>query len=283
MTRPNPNAMLPGLSFTSPSADIGSVGNPALSPFISDNIDFGFEYYTGAEGYVGVTAFRKAVTGFTTTAGIDVPFSALATYGVTFNTLSPTQQAAINSRIQPGQTANDVRVVLNQQVNATGVLKVNGLEFNWVQPLDFLLGRYLGLNGFGFNANLTLISQTGSGAAPAVATGVAPLTYNITAYYERGGITLRGSTTFTQGGISATAPQNGITAAGLYNDDYQQFDLSAAFDLGEIFDMKGLPELTVDVQNITKAQQRSYFQFENAAFTLYDPGRVVMIGLRGRF
>ena len=47
--------------------------------------------------------------------------------------------------------------------------------------------------------------------------------------------------------------------------------------------MKGLPELTIDVQNVTKAQQRSYFQFQNAAFTLYDPGRVVMIGLRGRF
>ncbi|MEZ0243580.1 MAG: hypothetical protein ACAH11_09415, partial [Sphingomonas sp.] len=61
------------------------------------------------------------------------------------------------------------------------------------------------------------------------------------------------------------------------------FDISAAFDLGEIFDSKGLPELTIDVQNVTKAQQRSYFQFENAAFTLYDPGRIVMIGLRGRF
>ncbi|MCW3846072.1 TonB-dependent receptor [Sphingomonas sp. LB-2] len=279
MTRPNPNSMLPGLSFTSPSADVGSVGNPALSPFISDNIDVGFEYYTGAEGYVGVTAFRKAVTGFTVTTGVTVPFSDLAAYGVTFNTLSPTQQTAINSRGGPASAT----VVLNQQVNATGVLKVNGLEFNWMQPLDFLLGRYLGLNGFGFNANLTLISQTGSGAAPAVATGVAPLTYNVTVYYERGGITLRGSTTFTQGGITATAPQNGITAAALYGDDYQQFDLSAAVDLGEVFDSKGLPELTLDVQNITKEQQRSYFQFPNAAFTLYDPGRVVMIGLRGRF
>jgi TonB-dependent receptor len=289
MTRPNPNSMLPGLNFSSPSADVGSVGNPALSPFISDNIDLGFEYYTGAEGYIGFTAFRKAVTGFTVTQGITQPFSNLEAYGVTFNTLAPTQQAGICSRAGKPLatcTAADVasqNIVLNQLVNASGTLKVNGLEVNWVQPLDFLLGRYLGLNGFGFNANLTLISQTGSGNAPAVATGVAPLTYNITAYYERGGITLRGSTTFTQGGISATAPQNGITLAGLYGDDYQQFDISAAFDLGTILGTKGLPELTIDVQNVTKAQQRSYFQFENAAFTLYDPGRMVMIGLRGRF
>ena len=289
MTRANPNSMLPGLNFSSPSADVGSVGNPALSPFISDNIDLGFEYYTGAEGYIGFTAFRKAVTGFTVTQGITQPFSNLAAYGVTYDTLSPTQQVGICARagkVPPNCTAADVagqNIVLNQLVNATGTLKVNGLEVNWVQPLDFLLGRYLGLNGFGFNANLTLISQTGSGNAPAVATGVAPLTYNVTVYYERGGVTLRGSTTFTQGGIAATAPQNGITLANLYNDDYQQFDLSAAFDLGEIFDMEALPELTIDVQNITKAQQRSYFQFPNAVNTLYDPGRMIMIGLRGRF
>ena len=289
MTRANPNSMLPGLNFSSPSADVGSVGNPALSPFISDNIDVGFEYYTGAEGYVGFTAFRKAVTGFTVTTGITQPFSSLEPYGVTFNTLSPTQQVGICARankVPPNCSAADVanqNIVLNQLVNATGTLKVNGLEATWVQPLDFLLGRYLGLNGFGFNANITLISQTGSGNAPAMATGVAPLTYNITVYYEKDGITLRGSTTFTQGGISATAPQNGITAAALYNNDYQQFDISAAFDLGEIFDSKGLPELTIDVQNVTKAQQRSYFQFDNAPFTLYDPGRMIMIGLRGRF
>ena len=102
-------------------------------------------------------------------------------------------------------------------------------------------------------------------------------------YYERGGFTLRGSTTFTQGGIAATAPQNGINLAGLYNDDYQQFDISAAVDLAEVTGMKGLPELTVDVQNVTKTQQRSYFQFPNAVNTLYDPGRMIMIGLRGRF
>jgi TonB-dependent receptor len=279
MTRANPNSMLPGLNFSSPSADVGSVGNPALAPFISTNIDLGFEYYTGAEGYIGFTAFRKAVTGFTVTTGVTVPFTDLAAYGVTFNTLSPTQQAAINSRGGP----NSATVVLNQQVNATGTLKVNGLEANWVQPLDFLLGRYLGVEGFGFSANLTLISQTGSGAAPAVAVGVAPLTYNITGYYENHGVTLRLSTTFTQGGISATAPQNGITAAALYNDDYQQWDLSGSLALSEILGTKGLPDLTVDIQNLTKAQQRSYFQFENAPFTLYQPGRVVMVGLRGRF
>jgi hypothetical protein len=50
-----------------------------------------------------------------------------------------------------------------------------------------------------------------------------------------------------------------------------------------MFDVKWAPQLTLDVINLTKAQQRSYFQFENSAFTLYQPGRQMMIGLRGRF
>jgi TonB-dependent receptor len=279
MTRPNPNTMLPGLSFSSPSADIGTVGNPALTPYISTNFDLGFEYYTGKEGYVGFTAFRKAVTGFTTNGTTTVPFSALAAYGVTYDTLSPTQQAAITARGGPGSAT----VVLQQQVNASGTLKVNGLEVNWVQPLDFLIGRYLGVNGFGFNANLTLIDQTGSGAAPAVAVGVSPVTYNLTGYYEQGGVSVRVSTTFQRGTVTSDPNQNSITLARLYSDDYQQYDLSASVDFAEVFDMKWAPELTLDVINLTKTQQRSYFQFENAAFTVYNPGRQVMIGLRGRF
>ena len=279
MTRPNPNTMLPGLSFSSPSADAATIGNPALDPYLSTNFDLGFEYYTGQEGYVGFTAFRKAITGFTVNSTSTVPFAVLAPYGITFDTLSPTQQAAITSRGGPA-AAN---ITLQQQVNASGTLKVNGLEATWVQPLDFLLGRYLGLNGFGFNANLTLIDQTGSGAAPAVAVGVSPVTYNLTGYYEKNGLSVRLSTTFQRGSVSSDPNQNSISAARLYSDDYQQFDMSASVDFADLFDVKWAPQLTLDVINLTKTRQRSYFQFENATFTLYDPGRQVMIGLRGRF
>jgi TonB-dependent receptor len=279
MTRPDPNAQLPGLSFSSPSADVGSVGNSALQPYLSTNFDVGFEYYTGKEGYVGVAAFRKAITGFTTNGTATLPFGALAAYGVTYDTLTPTQQAAITARGGPGSAT----VVINQQINATGTLFVNGLELNWVQPLDFLLGKYLGLNGFGFNANLTLIDQHGTGAAPAIALGVSPVSYNITAYYEGHGLTVRASTTFNRGSQSSGTNQNGIAAAALFTSDYQQYDLSSSLDLGKVFGTSGLPELTFDVVNIFNAEQRSYFQFPNATFTSYKPGTTFFVGLRGRF
>jgi TonB-dependent receptor len=276
MTRPDPNAQLPGLNFSGPSADVGSVGNSALAPYISENIDFGFEYYTGREGYVGVAVFRKAITGFTVNGSNTVPFAALAAYGVTYDTLSPTQQAAINSRGGPGTAT----IVLQQQVNAEGRLTVNGLEFNWVQPLDFLLEDVV--PGLGFIANATIIDQKGKGAAPAVAIGVAEYTYNATGYYEHGGVSARVSQTFTKGSQSSGLNQNGIPAAALFSDDYRQWDFSSSLDLNEITGSTGLPQLTFDVTNFTNAKQRSYFQFENATFTSYTPGRTFMIGLRGR-
>lgn len=279
MTRPNPNAMLPGVNFSSPSADTGTRGNPALNPFISDNIDLGFEYYLGGESYIAVAAFRKTVSGFTVNGNVTLPFADLAQYGITFETLSPTQQAAINSRGGPGAAT----VVLTQQVNADGDLTVNGLEGTWTQSLDFLLGRHLGINGFGFSVNGTIIDQKGEGAAPAVAIGVARYSYNASFFYENHGITARLSTTWNEGSQTSGLNQNGIPNAALFSNDYEQWDWSSSLDLAEVFDRPMLPTLTFDVVNIFKSKQRSYFQFDNAVFTSYNPGRTVFIGLRGRF
>ncbi|TPG42495.1 TonB-dependent receptor [Sphingomonas koreensis] len=278
MTRPDPSAQLPGVSFSSPSADVATVGNPALSPYLSTNIDFGFEYYTGNAGLISIAAFRKELTGFTTIQTTTEPFSFLSQYGITYGALTPTQQAAITSRGGP----DTATVQTQQQVNASGKLTVNGMEFQWVQPVDFLTER-IGVRGFGFNANATIVDQKGSGAAPAVALGVAKYTYNITGYYEHGGISLRLSETFNKGSQQSTANQNGITDAALFSDDYQQLDFSSSLDLGKVFGMARALEITFDVVNVTKSKLRTYFQYPNATFTQYDPGRQYMIGVRGSF
>jgi len=278
MTRPDPSAMLPGLNFSSPSADTGSVGNPALKPFLSENFDLGVEYYTGQEGYVSASVFRKRVTGFTANGNTTVPFSALAQYGVSFDTLSQTQRDGILLRGGPDAAT----VVLTEQVNASGALTVNGYEFNWVQPLDFLLDRY-NLQGFGFTANYTLVDQSGTGAAPPLANGVAPHTYNITAYYEHGPWMARLSTVYNKGSRIANLNQNGITNAALFSADYRQWDFSSSLDLSKAFGWSHEVQLTADALNIFQARLRTYFQFSNATFTQYDPGRTIMIGVRGKF
>ena len=278
LTRADPNAMRPGINFSSPSADVGTVGNETLKPFLSDNLDLGLEWYTGGSGYVSVTPFGKRIKGFTTNENITVPFSALAVLGVTFDSLSPTQQAAINARGGPNQAT----VVLTRPTNADGYLKIKGLELSWVQPLDKLLP----IRGFGFSANYTRINQsTTGGVNGAVALGVPKSTYNITGYYEDHGFMFRLSQTFQEGSQIATANQNGITAAALFVDDYKQMDLSSSLDLGVFLGKASnwWPQITFDVINVTKEKQRQYFQFSNATFTQYDPGRTYVVGLRLKF
>ncbi|WP_454885065.1 TonB-dependent receptor [Sphingomonas oryzagri] len=276
MTRPDPSAQLPGVVFNAPSADQATIGNPALKPYLSTNIDLGFEYYTGREGVISFNAFRKQITGFTTTAIETVPFNSLAQYGITYDTLNQTQQIAINTRGGP----DAAQVQLTSQINVPDKLKINGLEFQWVQPLDFLT-RLIGVTGFGFNANATIVDQTSKGAA--VAFGVAPFTYNITGYYEKHGVMLRVSATSRRGSQSSGLAQNGIPDAGLYNFNYTSFDFSSAFDLDKIFHIPNAPQLTINVANFTNATLKSYFQFSNLAFTQYKPGRQFLVGLRGTF
>jgi len=280
MTRANPADLLVGLSI--PNADVSQVnlGNPDLDPYLSDNIDLGFEYYTGDEGYFGVAAFRKGLEGFTTRRVTSLLFSDLAQYGVTLESLGQGQRDAVNNR-----GGLNAPVQLNQTVNADGRLTINGLEFNWVQPLDFLLAG-IGLEGFGFTANYTIIDQKGEGAAPAIAIGVPPETYNATFYYENHGVSARISVTSAQGsqGSGPNSNQSQVTGAELFGVDYTQWDFSSSFDLSTLFGWSEMvPQLTVEVINITEEERRTNFQFANAPFNVFDSGRSVLVGLRGRF
>ena len=102
-------------------------------------------------------------------------------------------------------------------------------------------------------------------------------------YYENGGISARLIYTYNEGSQTATPNQNGITNAALFGNTYDQLDFSGSLDFAELFDNPYLPTLTLDVMNITKSTQRSYFQYNSAPFTYYEPGRMIMIGLRGSF
>ena len=173
------------------------------------------------------------------------------------------------------------------------MLTVNGLEFDYVQPLDFILDSY-GMHGFGVTANTTILDQKSSGIAPTFATGIPPLSYNVTGYYDNNGISFRRSYVWNDKAYasgsntqSVCLPSTATQSAGcpggayLFSQAYGQADMSASVQLSKLFGaLPTDPELTFDVQNFFHAKLRTYAQYTNAAHSYYDQG-MTMFGLRG--
>jgi TonB-dependent receptor len=268
MTRPDANLVLPGVTFSDPSAQIASAGNPGLAPYTSDNIDVGGEFYTGGAGYVGVSLFRKNIKGFTATVQQQSPFGDL---NIPLDALQSTQrQALLDRAAAAGVAPAQVAITVNRPVNLNNLV-IQGVEGTWNQPLDFLF------KGLGFQANGTHITQDSDSGL--VAPGVPKWGYNVQGYYENYGLSLSLNYVWQGGVIAANAPQNNLPL-GLLADARGQLDLSAGYQLP--FLNKAM-RLTLDVLNITNEPIRTTFGYDNATYNVYYPGRQVLVGLRASF
>jgi TonB-dependent receptor len=271
LTRPDPSQMLPATTFTDPSGQTAMTGNPNLAAYTSKNLDLGGEWYTGAEGYIGVDLFQKKVTGFTVVGITTVPFNSL---GIPLDTLTATQQAGVNSRGGP----DGATVQLQQQKNAAGVLTIRGIEANWVQPLGRLWDP---LDGFGYTVNYTHLATTSD--APGVTAqvlGISPRLWNTTLYYDKHGLSVRLSYVWQARQITGALNQNGIPLAQLFGDPYHQLDMSASYEFSSL---PTSPQIVLNAINITDSKQRATFQFENATFNYYNPGYQILLGIRGKW
>ncbi|MBO9557233.1 MAG: TonB-dependent receptor [Caulobacter sp.] len=263
MTRADAGLLLPGTTFSDISAQVASAGNPDLKPYTSNNIDIGGEYYTGGIGYVGIAFFRKDIDGFTANTQTTVPFTAL---GINFSDLNSSQQQALNLRGGPTVAT----VTLNRPVNLNKLL-IQGVEVTWVQPLDFLV------HGAGFSANVSRLEQSSDDGL--VATGVAPWRYNLQGFYEGHGASLSVNYVWNDESIAANAPQNNIKVP-LKAAARGQLDVSAGYQLPF---MDKAFRLTLDALNITNEPLRTTFGYDNAPYSVYYPGRQVLLGLRASF
>ncbi len=282
-------------SFTDPSAQNGTLTNPDLKPYQSKNTDLGLEWYTGREGYVALAWFKKSITGFTATKTFNVPFSTLNQYGINWTSgLTRDQRtnlyksaglavpADLDALPSPDDLAkiNSNPIVLSQVQNTADALNIKGIELTVQQPLEILTSY---LKGFGVSANYTKVKQSGAN----VAIGVPPYTYNLAAYYEGRFGGFRVTKNFTKGTQSSGTGQNGITAAAFYGMDYAQVDFTSRVNVGEI--LGGLVgwkkdlQATFDIFNVTRSSQRTNFQFANAPYAIYEPGRTYQVGLRASF
>ena len=275
MTRPIPSQMLPGVSFGGALLSPVSAGNPNLAPYFSDNLDVGLEWYSGGPGVVAIDYFRKNISNYTQSTSLVEPFSAT---GIPLSVLSPTQLADYNANGGPNET-----VTVNTTVNLQQKLHLEGWEFQIVQPLDFWI------EGAGVTANYTRItSHVDPGLtlaqAQGLATGVAPYSFNLGAYYENEDMSVHLTYNYIDKFISGATPTSQGIQTPQYSETHRQLDLSASYTLpwfkGTV--MEGA-QVTFDATNLTSAKQELYDGDTNAPNAVWYPGRAFIVGLRGKF
>lgn len=220
------------------------------------------------------------------------PFSYLAQFGVTYDTLSTQQQGALNTRGGPGSAT----IQVTQQVNQPGYQIIDGMEFNIVQPLDFVLEQN-GLRGFGVIGNLTILDQSSTGAAPTFATGIPHVSYNSTLYFENAGWMARVSYVWNGRSFISGSNTQGVClpavrvpadtcpgGAYLFAAARGQMDFSSSVKISSLFGrLPSDPEITFDIQNVLNTKLRTFDQYSNATHSYYDQGKFFMFGVRGTF
>lgn len=266
--------MLPGIVSTTALLSPIAAGNPDLQPYYSTNADIGGEWYTGGPGVLAVDFFRKDISNFTTTQTVVEPFSAT---GIPLAVLTPSQLADYNANGGPNET-----VSVTTTANLQQKLHIEGFEFNYVQPLDFLL------EGAGLTATFTRLTQyvdpgLSLAQAQGLASGIAPYTYNIGAYYENEAVSVHLTYNYADRFISGSTPFSQNIMQPEYTDGYGQLDISASYTLpwlqGTAFDGA---QFTVDALNLTQSRSLTYIGNKDNPDHVYYPGLSVLFGLRGK-
>ncbi|MGA1808436.1 MULTISPECIES: TonB-dependent receptor [Sphingobium] len=222
--RPSYADLSPGGTVTVEGADEISVssGNPALKPYVADNLDMSAEWYFAPGGLISVGAFAKFIR------------NPIFTQSYTINDGSF------------GGVAYD-RINFSQTLNADKG-DIIGLEAAWQQQFTFLPGL---LSGLGMNLNLTLIDSSlrmpdrGTVAFPEQS----KLLWGAQLFYQKG--IVEASVAYHHTG-RALLSAGDIRLNDQYNDDLRRLDAKIGVDVTKNV------RLFAEGQNLTDEPTRQY-------------------------
>jgi TonB-dependent receptor len=229
-------------------------GNPAIQPFLSDNLDFSAEWYYQPNSYVSVDAFNKTVSNFI---------------------VSGTNQQTFAGVIDP-TTGKDV------QYSYTTF--VNGPTAN-VYGLEFALQQVFGDSGFGVQANATVVQtdkgyhSTNLALGGFAVTGLAD-SANLVAFYEKYGFMFRVAANWRAGYLDQFGQhQNGSIygAEPTFVDPNTQIDFSTSYDITDNINIyaEGL--------NLNDSTYATHGRFKEQLLDAVDYGRRFTLGVHFKF
>ena len=297
LTRPNYGDIQGGLTLGSPvriNGGLGSRGNPALLPFVSDNLDLSFEWYYGDDSYAAVGYFQKDVKNFIGRTDVNetpanLPHPALGPLGD-------------EARAAVGQNGDIYTWILDNRPDAEGVDEVNGIisgvagrdpasPFLLSIPInnrdasldgfEIVVQHNFGDTGFGVIANATIVDGDVSFddfnlSEQFVLPGLSD-SANLIAFYENDDFGVRIAYNWRDDFFAGSGQTNVGAAPPTYTSDYEQIDLSANYWVNENL------QVFADVINLTDETVHLYGRSTLQTLFATQLGTRYNIGVRYKF
>jgi TonB-dependent receptor len=256
LTRPALAQLTPDI-VVPPGQRVGGLnataGNANLLPYLSDNLDFGMEWYYARNSYVSVDAFVKEVTNFI---------------------VNSTSTAPINGATLPDNSV--AQFAITAPVNGPSA-EVRGIELG-VQHM-------FGDTGFGFQANATFVSTnrpynpndlTTSGFA---VTGLAN-SYNFVPFFEKWGFMLRLAINHQNQFLNLFGqhqPNSQFGSEPVFVNASTRVDLSTSYDITHNFNVY------FEALNLTDDVFSTHGRFNEQILDVVDTGRMYTAGVHYKF
>jgi iron complex outermembrane receptor protein len=252
LTRAPLSLMTPDLNVPA-GQRVGSLtatgGNPTLLPYLSDNLDFGVEWYYAPNSYASADAFVKEVTNFIvggtlsqTINGVTLPSGAPAFFSVT------------------------------SQVNGPSA-EVRGIELAWQ--------HMIGDSGFGFQANATFVSTNkpydpnSLNVSGFAVTGLAN-SYNFIPFYDKYGFQARVAVNHRAEYLDRFGQRQNGSAFGTeptFVNAATYVDFSTSYEINRHFNVY------FEALNLTDEAYATHGRFKEQVLDVVDTGRQFTLGV----
>ncbi|WP_019026104.1 TonB-dependent receptor [Colwellia piezophila] len=274
MARPSFADIAPKLTISTSSGKVKG-GNPYLDPYISDQADLSLEYYAGKTGMASIGLFYKNIEDYIQKSTISAPIS-----------------DGNGGCITGGTDTNDAGCEIfeiTRPLNGPSS-DVFGVEVNLYKDLDFLPSYWSNFSvkfNYTYNDSTAVIIDPNTGevveGTDLPLEGMSQHTTNSTLSYETETIGIRLSHNYRSEYLKSAF---GSQSNAQYVNAYQQFDLSASYQITENV------KFVVKVNNLTDEAKTAYFDqlpyWEQIGSTerlkYYNTnGRRYSLGLTARF
>jgi TonB-dependent receptor len=296
-----------GLTLNSPvriTEGTGARGNPALLPYVSDNLDLSLEWYYGNGSYVAGGYFRKKVQNFIGTSSVretsgDLPHPALGPLGDEARAATGSSDGGVlySWILANRPAAEGVNAAAGTITGVAGrdpaspfnlSIPVN-IEDAVVDGWEFVVQHNFGDSGFGVIANATIVEadvaydnllceQPNCNLSKQfVVTGLSD-SANVVGYYEKNAFGVRLAYNWRDDFLAGTGQTNVGAGPPTYVAAYGQVDLNASY---KFFDDK----LTtfVDILNLTNETSYVYGRDKDQPLFATQLGTRYNVGVRYKF